>query len=107
MCAWVLGYDIMRLRKRVHPRSMRYPWRPLKQRFPVILFWRAEPLVAATPFEDVTVLHGHHLAAKLLHHGEVVEDEQIGEIQLVAGLRSSITACAWMETSGADTDSQS
>ena len=45
---------------------------------------RAEHLLAKTPFDHAAVLHDHHLLAEPLHDGEVVGDEQVGEIQLAA-----------------------
>jgi hypothetical protein len=57
-------------------------WNCREEHAGVLIFWIAENLVTVANFNQTAVLHHCNSVSKNLNHGNVVADEQTGELQL-------------------------
>ena len=64
-----------------------------------------EELVDIGHLDDAAEIHDGDPLAEMAHDGEIVGDEEVGELEALAQILEQVTICAWIETSRADTAS--
>lgn len=58
-------------------------WNSGKQRLRIRMSRRTQHFIDQTALDDAPEVHYRHLMRQILHHGEIVRDEQIGQAEFV------------------------